>query len=98
MVGMIRAHYVERRTQILPGKKPETVVREVNVTGKKTRKHVRVYRGNKLVSNVNKPLTAVEKKNIQQHVFTPSLFTALNVKTLRKLNRTRKARAKKSDH
>jgi len=89
---MIRAHYVERRTQILPGQKPVTVMREVNVSGKKTRKHVRVYRGNKLVSDIHTPLTVVEKKNIQQHVFTPSLFTVLNVKTLRKLNRTRKAK------
>ena len=73
---MIVAHYVERRTQKLPGKKSETVVREVRVKGKKTRKQVRVYRGEKLVSSVEKPLSQAEEKNIQN----------LNKKTLRNLN------------
>lgn len=79
---MINAHYIEVREQ-----NGEKIVREVKVRGNKTRKNVRVYRGKKLVSSVNKPLNPTEKKNIQAHMFTPSLFTKMNRKTIRNLNR-----------
>ena len=79
---MINAYYVEVRE-----KNGEKIVREVEVHGRKTRKHVRVYRGKKLVSEVNKPLNPTEKKNVQAHMFTPSLFTSLNRKTIRNMNR-----------
>ena len=94
---MIHAHYYEKRVCVKPGQTPETLVREVNLDGKKTHKRVRVYRGNKLMSTVEKPLSAAEKKNIQAHMFTPNLFTLLNRRTVTNMNRTRK-QSKHSKH
>jgi hypothetical protein len=78
---MIIAHYVEIRSQKLPGQPTETIVREVHSKNGHGRKTIRVLRGDRTVSAVTEPLTTTERSNIQVRRFTPNLYTSAETKT-----------------
>jgi hypothetical protein len=84
---MIEAHYVEIRTQKLPGQPATTVVREVHAKNGKARKSIKVLRGNRVISRVEEPLSAREKKNVQKRRLTRGLYNSAERKTRRRLSK-----------
>jgi hypothetical protein len=82
---MIEAHYVEIRTQKPAGQPATTIVREVHSKNGKGRKTIRVLRGNRIISSVDEPLSAREKKNIQKRRMTRGLYKSAERKTRKRL-------------
>lgn len=82
---MIEAHYIEIRTQKLPDQPATTIVREVHSKNGKGRKTIRVLRDNRVISSVEEPLSAREKKNIQKRRMTRGLYKSAERKTRRRL-------------
>jgi hypothetical protein len=89
---MIEVHSLETRTQMVPGKAPMTIVREVSLKNGKGFKTVKIMRGEKTISSVREPLHSLESTNVAERKFTPGLFQSPERKTKKKINRGRKTK------
>ena len=89
---MIEVHTVETRTQIVPGKAPMTIVREVEMKNGTGYKSVKVMKGKRTISSVREPLHVVESTNVAERKFTHGLFRTTERKTKKKMNRSRKTK------
>ena len=93
---MLFVQSTERRTNIVKGKPPVTVVRNITFRNGKGVKTVEVIKGEKVVSKVQEPFTITECNNVKNHTFTKGLFKSADTKTLSKMNSTKsKSRTKK---
>ncbi len=82
---MIQAHYIEVRSQKLPGEPATTIIREVNARNGKGRKTIRVLRGDRVVSSVSESLTPADNACIQKRKFAPGLYRATESKTMKNM-------------
>ncbi len=86
---MITAHYVEIRSRKLPGEaQPTTIVREVHVQNGRSRKTIKVLRGNRVLSAVTEPLSSSENTRIQRRKFVRGLYSSAERKTRRRVKRS----------
>ncbi len=95
MEGHIHAYSLEKRTQIIPGQAPVTILREVAMENGKGYKSIRVLRGSKTISTVREPLQPIETANIAERKFTPGLFRSTEQKTKKKHTKPRKTQRQK---
>jgi len=86
---MIQAHYVEVRSQKLPGEPATTIIREVNAKNGKGRKTIRVLRGNRVVSSVSESLTPADNACVQKRKFAPGLYRGTESKTMKNMGPTK---------
>ncbi len=82
----IEVFAVERRTQILPGKKPETIVRETVLKNGKGRSTVRVLRGKRTMSSVTQKLNLTQKRKITRRKYIKGLYKRQEKQVLRLMN------------
>ena len=83
---MFEAHYVEIRSQKVPGQPATTIVREVHTKNGKGRKTIKVLKGKRVISSVVEPLNAREKRNIHKRRLTKGLYKSAERKTRRRLD------------
>lgn len=89
---MIQAHYIEVRSQKLPGEPTTTIIREVDSRNGKGRKTIRVLRGDRVVSSVSESLTPADNACVQKRKFAPGLYRATESKTMKNMKATKKAK------
>lgn len=84
---MLFVQSIEQRTNLVKGKPPVTIRRNVTFRNGHGTKTVEVIKGKKVVSKVTEPFTITECQNIQNRTFTKGLFKSAERKTKKKMNR-----------
>jgi hypothetical protein len=93
---MIQAHYIEVRSQKLPGEPATTIIREVDARNGKGRKTIRVLRGDRVVSSVSESLTPADNACVQKRKFAPGLYRGTESKTMKNMGPTKRKATKKA--
>ncbi len=81
---------MEQRTNLVKGKAPVTIRRNITFRNGRGTKTVEVIKGEKVVSKVTEPFTIAECQNVQNRKFTKGLFKSAERKTIKKMQKKRK--------
>ena len=92
---MIQAHYIEVRSQKLPGEPVTTIIRQVDTKNGKGRKTIRVMRGDRVVSSVSESLTPADNGCIQKRKFAHGLYHGAERKTMKNMKKATRSATKK---
>jgi hypothetical protein len=82
----IQVYAVEKRVRMIPGQKPETIVRETILKDGKGRATVRVLRGKRTMSSVTQKLNLSQKRRITRRKYVKGLYKPQEQQVLRELN------------